>query len=124
MIDRVGWSRRKSTVVTASVVFIGSILAALSVGAVDPLSSFEIFPGKQGVLANLDHLAANWMLPMGALLTTLFVGWKLGKKATLEEFNLGRATIPFTVWIWIMRIVAPAAIAYLLINVFMGKDFS
>jgi NSS family neurotransmitter:Na+ symporter len=124
MIDKAGWSRGKSTVATSSVVFVGSVLAALSLGAVGPLSSFEIFAGKQGVLATLDHLAANWMLPLGGLLTTIFIGWKLGSKKSLDEFGLERPTAPFTVWLWIVRIIAPVAIVYLLINVIMGKDFS
>ncbi|MCP4603101.1 MAG: sodium-dependent transporter [Proteobacteria bacterium] len=124
MIDRAGWSRPKSTIVTSSFVFIGSVFAALSLGAVKGLSSFELFGGKAGVLSTLDHAAANYFLPLGGLLTTIFVGWKLGKKTTLDELGLGRATVPFTVWLWIVRIFAPVAIVFLLINVFMGKDFS
>jgi neurotransmitter:Na+ symporter, NSS family len=124
MIDRAGWSRPKATIVTASFVFVCSIFAALSLGAVEGLSNFEIFAGKAGVLSTLDHLVANYFLPIGGLFTTLFVGWKLGKKETLDELGLGKATVPFTIWLWIVRIVAPAAIIFLLINVFMGKDFS
>jgi len=125
LIDRRGWSRGKATIFTTCLVFIGSIFAALSLGAVPGLSSFEIFSGKQGVLSSLDHLAANYLLPAGGLLTTLFVGWKLGKKETLVELGLGRATVPFTIWLWIVRVVAPASILYLLYSVvFSGKDFS
>ncbi|MCP4678320.1 MAG: sodium-dependent transporter [Deltaproteobacteria bacterium] len=124
MIDRAGWSRPKATIVTASVVFIASIFAALSLGAVEGLSTFELFTGKAGMLSTLDHMVANYFLPLGGLFTTLFVGWKLGKKETLEELGLGKATVPFTIWLWIVRVIAPAAIVFLLINVLMGKDFS
>ncbi|MDJ0766386.1 MAG: sodium-dependent transporter [Myxococcota bacterium] len=124
MIDRVGWSRPKATVVTAAVVFLGSTLSALSFGAVGSLSSIEVFANKQGVFATLDHLAANYMLPIGGLLTTLFVGWKLGRKSTIEELGLSRETVPFKIWLWILRVFAPMAVLYLLFNVFMGKDFS
>ena len=54
MIDKKGWSRPKATVICAGGVFVGSILAALSLGAVEPLSSFELIEGKPGVLATLD----------------------------------------------------------------------
>ena len=124
LIDRKGWSRPKATILSASVVFLGSILAALSLGASDSLSSFEFFEGKKGVLATLDHLAANWLLPLGGLGTTIFVGWKLGTPHILEELGIRKSTLAFKVWLWIVRIVAPIAIIYLLVNVILGKDFS
>ncbi|MCP4197343.1 MAG: sodium-dependent transporter [Proteobacteria bacterium] len=124
LIDRKGWSRPKATIISASVVFLGSVLAALSLGASDTLSSFEFFEGKKGVLANLDHLAANWVLPLGGLGTTIFVGWKFGQPHILEELGLRKSTLAFKVWLWIVRIIAPIAISYLLVNVVLGKDFS
>ena len=124
LIDLLGWARSRATILTASVVFIGSILCALSLGASDLFSSFEMFEGKNGMLSTLDHLAANWMLPCGGFLITLFVGWKLGKKVCMEELGLSKPNIAFLAWLWIVRIVAPAAVLILLINVIMGKDFS
>ncbi|MBN2320349.1 MAG: sodium-dependent transporter [Acidobacteria bacterium] len=124
LIDQKGWRRSHATLATTSVVFIGSILAALSLGASGILSSFSLFEGKEGVLSTLDHLAANWMLPTGGFLITLFVGWKLGRKFCMDELGLEKPNLAFTVWLWIVRVVAPAAVLILLINVIMGKDFS
>ncbi len=124
LIDRKGWSRPKATITTASIVFLGSILAALSLGAVESLSTFEVFKGKPGVLSTLDHLAANWLLPLGGLFTTLFVGWKLDPKKRLKELGLKTPALPYSIWLFIVRIAAPAAILFLLANVIMGKDFS
>jgi NSS family neurotransmitter:Na+ symporter len=124
LIDLMGWPRPRATILTTSIVFIGSILSALSLGAFHSLSAFEIFEGKSGVLATLDHLAANWMLPLGGFLIALFVGWKLGKKACMEEFGLSKPNLAFITWLWIVRVVAPAAVLILLINVILGKDFS
>lgn len=124
LIDYAGWRRSRATVVMSAAVFAGSILAAISLGANEPLSSFSFFAGKNGVFSTLDHLASNWMLPTGGFLITLFVGWKLGKKFCLEELGLEKPNLAFTLWLWIVRIVAPAAVLILLINVIMGKDFS
>jgi NSS family neurotransmitter:Na+ symporter len=124
LIDLVGWRRSSATIITTSVVFIGSILCALSLGANNLLSSLEIFKGKNGMFSTLDHLAANWMLPLGGFLITLFVGWKLGKQTCMAEFGLSKPNVAFIAWLWIIRIVAPTAILVLLISVIMGKDFS
>jgi NSS family neurotransmitter:Na+ symporter len=124
LIDLRKWRRPFATVVTTSVVFMGSILAALSLGAADFLSTFEVFKGKAGVLSTLDHLVANWMLPIGALLTTLFVGWKLRRSQNRDELGLSDTSLSFNLWLWLVRVVAPAAIILLIINVIMGKDFS
>ena len=124
LIDRKGWSRPKATIICASMVFVGSVLAALSLGAVGPLSSFEFFSGKAGVLSTLDHFAANWLLPLGGLGITLFVGWFLGKDAVKEELGISGNNIFFTIWLWSLRVVAPIAILILLGAVLSGKDFS
>lgn len=124
MIDRRGWSRRKAAAICSSVVFAGSVLAALSVGAVAPLSQVEVFAGKPGLLSTLDHLAANYLLPLGGLGTTVFVGWFLGRPALLEELGLKRGTISFHLLLWILRVVAPLAILALLTAVLAGWDFS
>ncbi|MEJ2112060.1 MAG: sodium-dependent transporter, partial [Acidobacteriota bacterium] len=124
LIDFGGWRRSRATITMTSAVFLGSILSALSLGAYAPLSSFSFFEGKEGVFATLDHLAANWMLPIGGFLITLFVGWRLGKKYCMDAFNLEKPNLAFWVWLWIIRIIAPAAILILIINVIMGKDFS
>ncbi|MBN2800632.1 MAG: sodium-dependent transporter [Deltaproteobacteria bacterium] len=123
-IDRMGWTRGKATLVATGVVFLGSILAALSVGAVPALSSFELFAGKAGVLSTLDHVAANLLLPLGGLGTTVFVGWFLGREDVREELGAFGQSAVFSVWLWLVRVVAPVAITALLIAVFMGKDFS
>ena len=123
-IDKSGWSRGKAVVICSIAIFFASVLAALSLGAVPSLSSIELFEGKAGVLTTLDHLAANWCLPLGGLGTTTFVGWFLGRKQCLEELGIKKPNIIFTIWIWILRIVAPIAILAILIAVILGKDFS
>ncbi len=133
MIDRRGWGRKKAVLITSGVVFAGSVFAALSLGASETLSSptftgvpilGTIFGTKVGILSLLDHLAANWLLPLGGLGTTIFVGWFLKNDFILKELNIKNSNVVFNLWIWCLRIVAPAAIIILIISVFSGKDFS
>ena len=127
-IDHLGWKRRNAAIVSGVAIYALSVLCAISLGAVDFMSTFEIFGDKEGLLSTLDHLAANWMLPVGGLATTIFVGWFMSRKATLEQLRLlsdrGKPTIWFKVWRLLVRFAAPAAILAVIIAVILGKDFS
>jgi len=127
-IDKLGLKRHVATLISTAIVLVSMIGSALSLGAVPQLSSFEIFGGKQGVLSTLDHLASNWMLPIGGLLTTLFVGWFLSSKLSSEELHLvdsqGQPVFGFKLWQFFLRFIAPLAILAVIIAVIFGKDFS
>ncbi len=125
-IDERGWSRRRSALTSGGAIFVITILCALSLGAVDSLSTFEIFDGKAGVFATLDHFAANWILPTGGFLITLAAGWFMTKESTRAELEAHAPSwFRFEVWHFFIRFVAPAAVAAILIAViFFGIDFS
>ena len=126
-IDERGMNRPKATLVSGGSIFVFTVLAGLSFGAIPGLSNFEIFEGKPGVFNTLDHFASNWALPLGGLLITLGVGWFMTRAATEDELVDG--TTPrwfhYGAWRFFMRFVAPAAVAAILIAViFFGEDFS
>lgn len=135
-VDRLGWTRGRSTLVSTGFVFGLGVLSALSLGASEPLHNFKLLgesglneiisKDKKGVLDVLDHIAANWLLPIGGLLITLFAGWVLPKKISLEELFPGRETPPwqYKVWLFFVRFVAPASIGAIIIAVCRGEDFS
>jgi NSS family neurotransmitter:Na+ symporter len=127
-IDRRGWKRTRATLLCGGCTYVVSIFCALSLGAFGGLSSLKILPGAAGVFGQLDYLAANWLLPVGGLLTTLFVGWFVAKRISLEQLRLhdehGEPAIYFHLWRFFIRFIAPAAILAVIIAVIMGKDFS
>ncbi len=129
LIDKLKMSRRKATLIAAGTAYTVSIFAALSLGSIKFLSELNVFgEGKDGFLTTLDHLAANWMLPVGGFFITIFVGWFLDKKVSLDELGLtwpdGTPTRTFSVFRFLIRFVAPAAILAVIIAVIFGKDFS
>jgi NSS family neurotransmitter:Na+ symporter len=78
-------------------------------------SGFTLF-GK-GILDLVAFVTSSIMLPVGGLLIALFVGWAMGPRAVAElrgdadsRPRLGAA------WLFILRFVAPVAIAWILIN--------
>lgn len=125
-IDDFGWSRPKATVTCTGIIFVVSILCGLSLGAVPALSSFAIFPGKEGVLANLDHLASNWLLPVGGFFITLAAGWAMTREDTKGE--LVDADTPswfsYDVWRFFIRYISPLAVGAIIVAVILGRDFS
>jgi NSS family neurotransmitter:Na+ symporter len=126
-IDEHKMARPKATLLSGGSIFVFTILSALSFGSVPGLSSFEIFEGKPGVFATLDHFASNWALPLGGLLITLGAGWFMTRQST--ETELVDETTPrwfhYGAWRFFMRFVAPVAVAAILVAViFFGVDFS
>ncbi len=141
-VDRYGWNRTKATVTAATSVFGLSVLSALSLGANGFLSSVKLFGSsetgvlhslnklvtkdKGGVLNILDHISANWLLPIGGLAITIYVGWVLPTKDSKEElFGEGEgSSLFYKVWLFFVRFVVPAAIGWVIVDVVLGGDFS
>jgi len=129
LIDKMKMNRHPATFVSAGAAYVVSIFSALSLGALPFLSDFNVFgEGKSGVLSTLDHLAANWMLPVGGLFTTLFVGWFLDRKiceAEVGAFNPdGTRKLSYILFRFFLKFTAPIAILAVIIAVIAGRDFS
>lgn len=127
LIDEHGVDRHKATVGCGAVVFVFTILSALSFGAVSGLSTFELFAGKPGWFSSADHFVSNWMLPTGGFAIAIAAGWFMAKEATRGELEDGTEPgwFKFGVWHFFIRFIAPAAVAAIIIAVaFFSVDFS
>jgi NSS family neurotransmitter:Na+ symporter len=110
-IDEIKWSRQKASMVMGIVIFLMGIPSAMGVAGVIPKLAGRDF------LDSADFLASNVLLPLGGLFIALFVGWFWTEGAKQEVENNG--TVPFglyTAWLWVCRVVAPIAIAYIFIT--------
>ena len=95
--------------VAASVI---CVFCALSVGAAD------ISVMGQSLMEFFDMLTANVMMPLGAVLSCLFVGWYVPRMVVFEEFTNG-GTIGkriFGVFIFAVRYVCPVCIALIFLH--------
>ena len=85
------------------------ILCSLSFGS---LSGIQILGNS--FFDFLDKLCSNWLLPLGGLLFTLFVGWKMPSAAVRDEFTNGgrlRANVRlYPVILFLIRYLAPVGI--------------
>ncbi len=111
LIDEWNFTRRRATAGAALVCFAVGVPSALSQGAVDVF----VINGT----SFLDWMVklTDFLLPLGGLFIALFVGWKLGPAAVAAATNNGQAKMPFAgAWIWVLRVVAPIGIAWVLLQ--------
>lgn len=84
-----------------------AVFCALSVGAVESIRLFGM-----SLMDFCDFLTANLMLPAGALLTSLLIGWIASKQMVRNEFsNSGTVSSRwFGVWHFCVRFIVPVCI--------------
>lgn len=83
-IDELKWSRKTVVIVFGFIIFLLGIPSALSFGKWESvkligLSFFDF----------VDTLSANYFLPIGGILISLFVGWIWGTKNAVDEIRHG-----------------------------------
>ena len=105
--------RRRSAWVITVVASLICMVCSLSVGAMDELKLLGI-----SVMDFCDQLTANFMLPTGALLACLFVGWYIPRQVAYDEFtNWGtHGQRIFPVFLFAVRYVCPLCIVLVFLH--------
>jgi neurotransmitter:Na+ symporter, NSS family len=125
-IDELGWARRRAALTAGAAIFVFGVLSAVSLGGNPALSRFNLIgrSSTAGVFGTFDYLASNWLLPVGGLLIALFVGWALSAATTRDELETGHGRMTlFAVWRFVIRFVAPAAVAAIIVSVILGAEY-
>ena len=89
------------------------LFGVLTVLSFNVLKNFTFLRGT--LFDNLDFLATNIMLPLGGLLTVVFAGWVMCRNSSSEELDIGKG-LRYSLWRFLVRLVAPAAILYIFIQ--------
>ena len=113
-IDVHRWPRRKAVLAVTSVVFLIAMPSALAGGSV---GLFTSLPGLDtDFLSLMGIIWNNFALPIGGLLTAVFVGWVWRVDRAIEEVELHGSRFPGrAVWSILIRWVCPVAIAVIII---------
>ncbi|GAA5050744.1 sodium-dependent transporter [Erythrobacter westpacificensis] len=121
MIDRFRIVRPLSAIIVAAGAMTLGALAALSFNVLSdwhPLGFIPVFEG-QGFFDVLDGLTAKFFMPIGAILTAIFVGWVADRKLIDMENGLGGALHLF--WLFLVRFLCPIAlVGILVVGIFPG----
>lgn len=94
-VDERDWPRHRAAVVFGTVIFLLGSLCAISVTGwqrLEPLHRMLVVAFgevKDSFFDVMDNIASNWMLPLGGLFTSLFVGWVWGTKHAVDEIRHG-----------------------------------
>lgn len=115
-IDEYGFRRSQIAVATGLYAFLLGVPSSLSMGA---WSGYTIY--GRPFLEIIDMLTADVLLPVGGLCIAIFVGWSMKHQAVNEAFSHARlARWLGPVWLFILRVPAPAAILWILIAGIFG----
>ena len=79
-----------------------------------PLAMLEPFADKT-FFDLLDYLTANIMIPLGGLLLSVFVAWRVKRSVLLDELGLADGW-GFRIWRLLLGVVAPIAIALIFLR--------
>ena len=105
--------RKRATAIAAALITILGILCTLSMG---PYKNLKLWGSS--LFGDLEYLSANVLLPLGGLLIVTFVAWFMGRKNVRAELsNEGTLRVRFFgVFLFIVRFLAPVAIALVFMN--------
>ena len=113
LMEEKGKSRKKATLQVGLFCWVIGLLCSLSFG---PLSGVHLF-GKS-IFDFLDSLCSNWLMPLGGLMFTLFVGWKMSRSDVEDEFTnhrkLNRRGFPLVYFL--IRYIAPVGIVIVFLS--------
>lgn len=110
-----GWPRPRTALLMGAAIYALGLLAALSFNVLGDVkvaghNFFDLF----------DDVSSNLTLPLGGVLIAVFYGWVLGRDAVLRTFDGRGPRVLREGLLWAVRVLAPAAVAYLLVRGLAG----
>jgi NSS family neurotransmitter:Na+ symporter len=110
-----GFSRKKATLLSSASAFIFGIPSALAGSG----SLFGNWPAIYGLdfLATMNQFVSVWLIPIGGLLTAIFLGWRLDQDILKRGFNDGSSWIKiYRIWIFFMKYLIPVLIFLIILQ--------
>jgi NSS family neurotransmitter:Na+ symporter len=107
---------RRSTVATliGLAVWLVGLASVLSFNVLADFKPLPFGPLEGKTLFDLlDFITSNVLLPVGGILIALFTGWVLSSDSTREELGMPEGFL-FKAWQFLLRFVAPVALAKVL----------
>lgn len=118
MMDKFGWSRKKSTLVMAAATFVVSLVVCLGYNVWD--FDLTLPNGSVGkILDILDYASNNILMPIVGLLTCILIGWVAKPKTTIDEITInGEKFGRKGLYVVMVKFVAPILLIVILLTGF------
>lgn len=110
-----GLSRKKAVTYVGIATFVFGIPSALAI-------SGGIFPEWKAIygqdfLETINNFVSIWVIPIGGLLTSIYLGWVRDTQSTYDEFVSGNsAKWAFHIWRFFIRYIVPLTIFIIIIE--------
>lgn len=110
-VDEKNYSRSKAVLCFGTLIFLLGVPSALSMGLLDDLIIF-----RWNFFDLVDHLSANYLLPVGGFFISIFVGWGWGiKDATTEAKRGNRNFSVARMWNVLIKYVCPFIVGQIIL---------
>lgn len=104
--------RKPATILVGLAIFLFGVPSSLALGVWGDVQFFGM-----NFFDFLSYVTDNYSLPIAAVATCLVAGWAAFDKFEAEITNDGLRPAPLLgVWKWMVRVVAPVAIIYVMVN--------
>lgn len=115
-IGEMGWSRHKSALIFGGGAFVIGIACLLGYNVWSDVRLLGFWPlfENTDILDTVDGFTGKVMLPLGALATSLFVGWKVDRNMVQQVTGLTGAM--FTLWRFLIAWLCPLAVSVILVT--------
>lgn len=106
--------RKKFSWLLGVCIFVVGIPSALSFGVLDTVTLFD-----KSIFDAADFLVSNILMPLGALLISIFVPLKISKESLYSELTTGSSFSKklFVIWYLLIKFIAPIAILLVFLDV-------
>ncbi|MEG2450507.1 MAG: sodium-dependent transporter, partial [Clostridia bacterium] len=119
LMDRKGYSRRKSVVLTSVIIFGFGVFATLSYNPLGILGAFKDPLFHTNIFNFYDMFSSNILMPISGLLTALIVGYYIARYRLYSEIsNSGKLHIEstFKVYMFILKYITPILVIIIFIS--------
>ncbi len=112
-IDQRGWGRKRAVLIVGLTIFALGIPSGLSFGVLADVKLLDMT-----FFDHIDNIASNYLLPLGGMLTAIFVGCVWGTKNAHEEIEKHENKFGFPwaqSWEFLIRYITPVAVGIVFI---------
>lgn len=119
--EKFGMTHSRAAFTAGSAMWVLGVGSALSFNVLSDFHPLGFLPRFDGmtIFATIDFIMANMLLPIGALLTAIFIGWIATRDSIRQEMGLSDGPA-FKLWLFLMRFCIPVALTVVFLSGLLG----